>query len=49
MATYSLVTGLKMCNAQVSMQIPDRIHDGYGLNKSLIEVALADGIDTILT
>ena len=49
MATYILVTGLKMCNAQVSMQIPDRIHDGYGLNKSLIEVALADGIDTILT
>lgn len=49
MATYILKTGLKRCGANVSTQIPDRIHDGYGLNKSLIEVALQEGIDTILT
>lgn len=49
MATYILKTGLSRCGAKVSMQIPDRIHDGYGLNKSLIEVALQEGIDTILT
>lgn len=49
MATYILKTALSRCNAKVSVQIPDRIHDGYGLNKSLIETALQDGIDTILT
>ncbi len=49
MATYVLVTGLKRCGAQVSTQIPDRIHDGYGLNRQLIERAKADGVDTIVT
>ena len=28
---------------------PDRIKDGYGLNKMLIDRALDDGIDTIIT
>ncbi len=49
MATYILVTGLKRCGAQVSTQIPDRIHDGYGLNKQLIETAKTDNVDTIIT
>ncbi len=49
MATYILKTALERCGANVSIQIPDRIHDGYGLNKSLIEKAKEDGIDTILT
>lgn len=49
MATYILVSGLRRCGAQVSTQIPDRIHDGYGLNKQLIERAKADGVDTIVT
>ena len=49
MATYILVSGLERCGAIVSTQIPDRIHDGYGLNKSLIEKAHEEGIDTILT
>lgn len=49
MATYILMTGLKRVNAVVSTQIPDRIHDGYGLNRKLIEKAQEDGIDTILT
>lgn len=49
MATYILVSGLKRCKAMVSIQIPDRIHDGYGLNRQLIEKANADGVDTILT
>jgi len=39
MATYILKTALQRCGAKVSVQIPDRIHDGYGLNRSLIEVA----------
>ena len=49
MAAYILVTGLKRCGGVVSTQIPDRIHDGYGLNRQLIEKAKADGMDTILT
>lgn len=49
MATYILVTGLRRCGAQVTTQIPDRVHDGYGLNRQLIEAAKADDIDTILT
>lgn len=49
MATFILMTALRRCNAVVSMQIPDRIHDGYGLNRKLIEKAKEDGVDTILT
>lgn len=49
MATFVLKTALDRCNANVSIQIPDRIHDGYGLNQKLIEKAHEDGIDTILT
>lgn len=49
MATYILKTGLTRVGAKVSMQIPDRIHDGYGLNISLIEVALKEETDTIIT
>lgn len=49
MATYVLKTALDRCGAKVSIQIPDRIHDGYGLNQKLIEKAYEDGIDTILT
>ena len=49
MATYILVSGLRRCGAIVSTQIPDRIHDGYGLNRQLIEKAKEDGVDTIIT
>lgn len=49
MATYVLKTALDRCGANVSIQIPDRIHDGYGLNLKLIEKAKEDGVDTILT
>ena len=49
MATYVLKNALDRCGAKASIQIPDRIHDGYGLNLKLIEKAKEDGIDTILT
>lgn len=49
MATYVLKTALNRCNANVSIQIPDRIHDGYGLNRKLIEKAKEDYVDTIIT
>ncbi len=49
MASYILVSGLRRCGAIVSTQIPDRIHDGYGLNCELIKKAKEDGVDTIIT
>lgn len=49
MSTYVLKTALDRCGAKSSIQIPNRIHDGYGLNRNLIENAHLDGVDTILT
>uniref|UniRef100_UPI0040567C03 single-stranded-DNA-specific exonuclease RecJ n=1 Tax=Agathobacter sp. TaxID=2021311 RepID=UPI0040567C03 len=49
MATYILKTAFDRCKARASIQIPDRIHDGYGLNVHLIQKAYEDGIDTIVT
>lgn len=48
-ATYILQEGLERLGAVVDTDIPDRIRDGYGLNKMLIDRALEDGIDTIIT
>ena len=48
-ATYILQEGLSGLGADVDTDIPDRIKDGYGLNKMLIDRALDDRIDTIIT
>lgn len=48
-ATYILQEGLSKLGADVDTDIPDRIRDGYGLNQMLIDRALEDGIDTIIT
>ncbi len=48
-ATYILVTALKQIGADVSWQLPDRLLDGYGLNKRIVEKAHEDGIDLLLT
>ncbi len=48
-ATYILLRGLRACGAEVDTVIPHRIHDGYGLNESLIEEAAQAGIETIIT
>ena len=48
-ATYILMEGLEGLGAEVDSDIPDRIKDGYGLNKDLIDRALDDNIDTIVT
>lgn len=48
-ATCILLKGLKRLNANVDTYIPDRVKDGYGMNEQLIDKALEDGIDTILT
>lgn len=49
MSSYILVKALRRAGAMVSVQIPDRIADGYGLNEHLITQARDEGMDTILT
>ncbi len=49
MSVYILQKALSDCGAKVSYQIPDRIKDGYGLSRNLVEEAQKDGIETILT
>lgn len=48
-ATYILLEGLCGLGADADSDIPDRIKDGYGLNRELIERAHRDGADTVLT
>lgn len=48
-ATYILQQGLVGLGADVDTDIPDRIKDGYGLNQMLIDRALEDDVDTIIT
>lgn len=48
-ATYILLEGLRALGGRVSVDIPDRMKDGYGLNKTLIERAYQEQIDTIVT
>ena len=48
-ATYILLKGIKGLGGVVDADIPDRVKDGYGLNISLIDKALNDKIDTIIT
>ena len=48
-ATYILLEGLRALGAQVDIDIPDRMKDGYGLNKNLIDRAYEENVDTIIT
>lgn len=48
-SSYILTKGLNCLGAKVDTAIPHRIHDGYGLNDSLIEEAKADDIGMIVT
>lgn len=48
-ATYILLEGLKGLGAVADTDIPDRITDGYGLNRHLIDRAFEAGTDTIIT
>lgn len=48
-STYILTKGLQVLGAKVDAAIPHRIHDGYGLNDSLIEEAGRDGVGMIVT
>lgn len=48
-ATYILLEGLERLGADVDSDIPDRISDGYGLNRHLVERACEAGVDTLIT
>ena len=48
-ATYILLEGLERLEADVDSDIPDRMRDGYGLNRDLVERAYEAGVDTIVT
>ena len=48
-ATYILYDCIKKLGGDVSFDIPDRINDGYGINISIIDRAIADKIDLIIT
>ncbi len=48
-ASYILTKGLQILGANADTAIPHRIHDGYGLNESLIEEAKAEGVGLIVT
>lgn len=48
-SAYLLTKGLRFLGAEVDTSIPHRIHDGYGLNDHLIELAREDGIGLIVT
>jgi len=48
-AVYIILEALEGLGADVDMDIPDRILDGYGLNRRLIDRAYQDGIDTVVT
>ena len=48
-STYILYTSLRDMGANVSYRIPDRISDGYGINRNIVDEALFDKVDVILT
>lgn len=48
-SVYILFCGLKAAGADVDYVVPHRINDGYGINEHLIDNAINEGIDTIVT
>ncbi len=48
-STYILYRALMRCGANVDYEIPDRMKDGYGLNVQLLQLALGEQVDTVLT
>lgn len=48
-STAILLKGLRRIGAKADARIPDRINDGYGINRRIVEEAVNDGIGLILT
>lgn len=48
-STYILYDAIKNVGGNVSYAIPDRVTDGYGINISIIDKAIEDKVDLIVT
>ena len=48
-ATYVLYRGLTLCGADADYVIPHRIEDGYGINMQIVEQAIKDNVNVLLT
>ncbi len=48
-SSFILWRMLSFLDADVDVHLPHRMQDGYGINARLVEEAIADGVDTILT
>lgn len=48
-STFILYKSIKRAGGKVDFEIPDRIEDGYGINISIIQAAINDGVDTLVT
>lgn len=46
---YTLYKGIKRCGGKVDYVVPDRVEDGYGINRDIVRKAKTDEIDTIIT
>lgn len=49
MSIFVALSALRKAGAQVDYEIPDRIRDGYGINKDIVQQAKEDGVDLIIT
>lgn len=48
-STYILLQGIQRAKGQVDVDIPDRMKDGYGISRELIDLAAEAQVDTIIT
>lgn len=49
MSTYILYKFIKNENENIDFVIPHRVADGYGINTTIVEKAIDDGVEVILT
>jgi single-stranded-DNA-specific exonuclease len=48
-SSYILWRLITYLGGDASVRLPDRVKDGYGLNETMVEEAVRDGVDTIIT
>ncbi len=49
MSIYVALSALEKVGAHVDYEIPDRVKDGYGINRDMVQKAKEDGVDLIIT
>lgn len=48
-SAYILKKGFEICGVQSKIYTPDRVSEGYGLNRRIVDEALADGAGFLIT